>query len=60
VLVRQAAMYRVDIFVAATFLVLVLLIVVGSTAEWYRLLAGRKRVELHESEFVALGEVVAS
>ena len=59
VLVRQAAMYRVDIFVAATFLVLVLLIVIGSTAEWYRLLAGRKRVELHEAAFVPLGEVAA-
>jgi carbon starvation protein len=57
VLVRQAAMYRVDIFVAATFLVLVLLIVIGSAAEWYRLLAGRKRVELHEAAFVPLGEV---
>ncbi|MGB8805732.1 MAG: carbon starvation CstA family protein [Chthoniobacterales bacterium] len=59
VLVRQAGMYRVDIFVAATFLVLVLLIVIGSAAEWYRLLAGRKRVELHEAEFVSLGEVAA-
>ena len=58
-LVRQAAMYRVDIFVAATFLVLVLLIVIGSAAEWYRLLAGRKRVELHEAAFVPLGEVAA-
>lgn len=57
VLVRQAAMYRVDIFVAAAFLVLVLLIVIGSAAEWYRLLAGRKRVELHEAEFVPLAEV---
>ena len=52
-------MYRVDIFVAATFLVLVLLIVIGSAAEWYRLLAGRKRVELHEAAFVPLGEVAA-
>lgn len=60
VLVRQAAMYRVDIFVAATFLVLVLLIVIGSAAEWYRLLAGRKRVELHEAEFVPLAEVAVS
>jgi carbon starvation protein len=59
VLVRQAAMYRVDIFVAATFLVLVLLIVIGSAAEWYRLLVGRKRVELHEAAFVPLGDVAA-
>ncbi len=60
VLVRQAAMYRVDIFVAATFLVLVLLIVIGSAAEWYRLLTGHKRVELHESKFVPLAEVATS
>src|SRR5881392_2780578 len=56
-LIRQATMYRVDIFVAASFLILVLLIVLGSMAEWYRLLAGRKRLELHESEFVPLAEV---
>jgi len=60
VLLRQAAMYRVDIFVAAAFLVLVLLIVIGSAAEWYRLLAGRKRAELHEAEFVPLAEVAVS
>jgi len=52
-------MYRIDVFVAATFLVLVLLIVIGSALEWYRLLAGRKRVELHESKFVPLAVVVA-
>jgi carbon starvation protein len=57
---RQAEMYRVDIFVAASFLLLVLLIVIGSAAEWYRLLAGRKRVELHEADFVPLGEVAVS
>jgi carbon starvation protein len=57
VLVRQATMYRMDVFVAASFLVLVLLIVIGSAVEWYRLLVGRKRVELHESEFVPLAEV---
>jgi carbon starvation protein len=59
VLIRQATMYRIDVFVAATFLVLVLLIVIGSALEWYRLLAGRKRVELHESKFVPLAVVVA-
>jgi carbon starvation protein len=56
-LIRQATMYRIDVFVAASFLLLVLLIVIGSAMEWYRLLAGRKRVELHESEFVPLAEV---
>jgi carbon starvation protein len=60
VLIRQATMYRIDVFVAASFLVLVLLIVIGSAAEWYRLLVGHKRVELHESEFVPLAEVATS
>jgi carbon starvation protein len=59
VLVRQATMYRIDVFVAATFLLLVLLIVIGSALEWYRLLVGHKRVELHESEFIPLAEVAA-
>jgi carbon starvation protein len=59
-LARQATMYRVDVFVAASFLLLVLLIVIGSAVEWYRLLAGRKRIKLHESEFVPLAEVAAS
>jgi len=57
VLIRQATMYRIDVFVAASFLVLVLLIVIGSAVEWYRLLVGHKRVQLHESEFVPLAEV---
>src|SRR5438132_177190 len=60
VLLRQATMYRIDIFVAASFLVLVLLIVIGSALDWYRLLAGRKRIKLHESEFIPLAEVAAS
>src|SRR6266446_2711567 len=60
VLIRQATMYRIDVFVAASFLVLVLLIVIGSGVEWYRLLVGHKRVELHESEFVPLAEVATS
>jgi len=38
----------------------VLLIVIGSALEWYRLLVGHKRVELHESEFVPLAEVATS
>src|SRR5437016_886571 len=59
-LVRQAYVWRFDAHVAATFLVLVLLILVGSAAEWYRLLAGRKRIKLHESEFVPLAEVAIS
>ena len=57
VLVRQATAYRIDNLIAGAFLLLVLLIVVGSAIEWYRLLAGRKRVVLHEAEFVPLAEV---
>jgi carbon starvation protein len=60
VLIRQATMYRIDVFVAASFLVLVLLIVIGSAVEWYRLLVDHKRVQLHESEFVPLAEVATS
>jgi carbon starvation protein len=60
VLIRQATMYRIDVFVAASFLLLVLLIVIGSAVQWYRLLVGHKRVELHESEFVPLAEVATS
>jgi carbon starvation protein len=60
VLIRQATMYRIDVFVAASFLVLVLLIVIGSAVEWYRLLVGHKQVQLHESEFVPLAEVATS
>jgi carbon starvation protein len=59
-LTRQATMYRVDVFVAASFLLLVFLILIGSAMEWYRLLAGRKRIKLHESEFVPLAEVATS
>src|SRR4026209_1097459 len=57
VLLRQATAYRIDDFLAGTFLLLVFLIVIGSAVEWYRLLAGRKRVELHEAEFVPLADV---
>ena len=59
-LIRQTTMYRIDVFVAASFLVLVFLIVIGSAVEWYRLLVGNKGVELHESEFVPLAEVATS
>jgi carbon starvation protein len=51
-LLRQAHVWRFDAFVAATFLVLVFLIVLGSAAHWWRLVHGTKRADLHESEFV--------
>jgi carbon starvation protein len=56
-LARQAAIWRFDAFVAIFFLVLVLLIVLGSAKQWWQLLRGTKRVVLHESEFVPLSAV---
>jgi len=53
-LVRQAAVWRFDALVALFFLVLVLLIVLGSARQWWQLLRGSKRVVLHESEFVSI------
>jgi carbon starvation protein len=58
-LARQAAVWRFDALVAASFLLLVLLIVIGSAVEWYRLLVGSKPVKLHESKFVPLAEVAS-
>jgi carbon starvation protein len=59
-LARQVAVWRFDAFVAASFLLLVLLIVIGSALEWYRLLVGTKSVQLHEAKFVSLAEVARS
>ena len=56
-LARQATIWRFDAFVAVFFLVLVLLIVLGSARQWWQLLRGTKRFVLHESEFVPLSAV---
>jgi carbon starvation protein len=56
-LARQATIWRFDAFVAVFFLVLVLMIVLGSARQWWQLLRGTKRVVLHESEFVPLSAV---
>jgi carbon starvation protein len=53
-LARQATIWRFDAFVAVFFLVLVLLIVLGSARQWWQLLRGTRRVVLHESEFVPI------
>jgi len=53
-LARQATIWRFDAFVAVFFLILVLMIVLGSAKQWWQLLRGTKRVILHESEFVPL------
>ncbi len=51
-LVRQASVWRLDALVAIFFLTLVLLIVLGSARQWWRLLRGKKPLILYESEFV--------
>jgi carbon starvation protein len=56
-LMRQAAVWRFDALVAGFFLVLVLLIVIGSAGEWWQLIRGTKPVVLRESEFVPVGQV---
>jgi carbon starvation protein len=53
-LARQATIWRFDALVAVFFLVLVLLIVLGSARQWWQLLRGTRRVVLHESKFVPL------
>ncbi len=54
-LMRQAAVWQFDALVAGFFLVLVLLIVVGSASQWWQLIRGTKPVVLRESEFVPVG-----
>jgi carbon starvation protein len=56
-LTRQAAVWRFDALVAFGFLVLVLLIVLGSAKHWWQLMHGTRRIELHESEFVPLAQL---
>ncbi len=53
-LVRQASVWRLDALVAIFFLTLVLLIVLGSARQWWRLLRGKKPLILYESEFVPI------
>ncbi len=56
-LVRQAAVWRFDAMVAGSFLVLVLLIVLGSAIQWWQLIRGTKPVVLRESEYVSLAQL---
>ncbi len=56
-MLRQASVWRFDAFVAGTFLVLVLLILLGSAHQWWQLIRGTQSARLHESEFVPLSEL---
>lgn len=51
-LIRQAGVWKFDALVAAFFLTLVLLIVLGSAYQWWQLVWKVKPVDLKESEFV--------
>jgi hypothetical protein len=51
---RQVAIWRFDAVVALCFVTLVFLIAAGSALEWWKLLRGKKRIVLHESEFIPL------
>src|SRR5213075_2422057 len=53
-LARQANIWRFDALVAVFFLVLVAAIVIGSARQWWQLIRGRKRMVLHENEFVPI------
>ena len=59
-LVRQAAVWRFDALVAFGFLLLVFLILLGSTIQWWQLIRGRKPVVLIESEFVPVAQLEAA
>ncbi len=45
---------RLDILVVAVFLTFVAVIILGCAWEWWRILSGAKRAEIHESPYVAL------
>ena len=53
-LMRQATVWQFDAAVAGFFLLLVFLIVIGSTSQWWQLIRGTKPVVLRESEFVPI------
>ena len=57
-LLRQAAVWRFDAFIAGFFLLLVFLIVLGSAIHWWQIIRGRKPAVLRESEFVPTPQVL--
>jgi len=56
-LIRQANVWRFDALVAGLFLLLVLLIVLGSAIQWWQLARGAKPVVLRETEFVPVAQI---
>jgi carbon starvation protein len=56
-LTRQARVWQFDAIVAGFFMLFVLLIVVGSAAQWWQLIRGTKPVVLRESEFVPVTQL---
>ena len=56
-LLRQLRVWQFDAIVAGFFMLFVILIVVGSAAQWWQLIRGTKPVVLRESEFVPVGSV---
>jgi carbon starvation protein len=59
-MVRQAGVWQFDALVAAFFLALVFLIVVGSARHWWQLVRGTKPMVLCENEFVPVTSVTTS
>lgn len=56
-LIRQANVWRFDACLAAAFLLLVFLIVLGSAVQWWRLIRGTKPAGLAESEFISVSQL---
>jgi carbon starvation protein len=59
-LIRQASVWQFDAIVAGFFLVLVLLIVIGSAKQWWQFVRGTKPVVLRESEFIPVTQIPAT
>ena len=55
-LLRQVRVWQFDAIVAGFFMLFVFLIVVGSTAQWWKLIRGTKPVVLRESEFFPVAQ----
>jgi carbon starvation protein len=56
-LIRQASVWRLDAAVAAFFLLLVALIVIGSARQWYQVVRGRKPTVLTETKFIPVSSL---